>query len=193
VRTRLLGLLLIAATGFVLAGCGGNEKSAMSETVTAASTVRFDRAFIDATVPHHEAALAMAKGAKNAGLSQPKLLQIANNIVITQQDEIDDMRQWRQQWFGSSAVDPRGAAELRLSEQEMGMQHVPDFSLVDDVDRAFASTMIEHHQGAVEMANLALERGQHPEIKELANSIIEAQEREIQIMSPHAGEMNHGG
>ncbi len=107
-RVRLLGLLLVAATGLVIAGCGGSDDSASSETVTAEGGAPFDRAFIDAMVPHHEAAIAMAKAAKRAGLSQSELLRIADSIAITQRDEIDEMRAWRQQWYGSSAIDSDG-------------------------------------------------------------------------------------
>lgn len=191
-RVRLLGLSLIAVAALTAAACGGDNESTSAETVTP-NGVPFDRAFIDAMVPHHEAAIAMAKAAKQAGLRQPDLLQIADDIVITQQQEINEMRAWRQQWFGSSSIEPDGGAALGLTEDEMGMQHVPDFSAVDDVDQAFASMMIEHHQSAVQMANLALERAQHPETKKLAKAIIEAQEREIDVMEPHAGGMHHAG
>src|SRR4051812_4477276 len=45
----------------------------------------------------------------------------------------------------------------------------------DDFDVNFLNEMIVHHQGAVEMANLALKNAKHPEIIELSNKIIEAQ------------------
>ncbi len=73
------------------------------------------------------------------------------------------------------------------------MQHSGDFSTVQDVDQAFAAAMIEHHQGAVQMAKLALGRAQHSEIKELAKSIIDAQQREIDVMEPHVEGMHHAG
>ena len=47
----------------------------------------------------------------------------------------------------------------------------------------FLDSMIAHHQGAVEMAMLADNRAAHPEIKELAANIIDAQEREIAKMA----------
>jgi uncharacterized protein (DUF305 family) len=192
-KLRLLGLVLIAVTGVVVAGCGGSTSSAPSETARATGAGPFDRAFIDAMVPHHEAAITMAKAAKRAGLSQPELLEIADDIVSTQQTEIDQMRRWRQEWFGSSAIDPDGGAALGLSEQEMGMQHAADFSTAADVDQTFASMMIEHHQGAIQMAKLALDRARHAEIKELARAIVAAQEREIAVMESHAEETHHGG
>ena len=188
----LLGLMFVAVAGLVTAGCGGANNRA-AESTTTGSTVDFDRAFIDAMVPHHQAAIAMAKAAKKAGLSQPELIDIADNIVLTQQDEIDQMRAWRLQWFTSSAVDPDGGSALGLTQIAMGMQHSPDFSTVDDVNQAFATMMIEHHQGAVTMAKLALDRAQHSEIKNLADNIIDAQEREIAVMEPHAEGMHHGG
>ena len=49
----------------------------------------------------------------------------------------------------------------------------------DDFDRAFITQMIEHHQEAVEMAELALTNTNHQEIKNLAQAIIAAQTKEI--------------
>ncbi len=52
----------------------------------------------------------------------------------------------------------------------------------DDFDNAFITEMIVHHQGAVEMARLALTNAKHQEIKDLANAIITAQNKEIADM-----------
>lgn len=52
----------------------------------------------------------------------------------------------------------------------------------DDFDRVFISTMIEHHQGAIDMAKLAESRAKHEEIKALSRDIISAQEQEIAEM-----------
>lgn len=49
----------------------------------------------------------------------------------------------------------------------------------DAFDQAFLSEMIVHHQGAVEMAKLALTNAKHQEIKDLAKAIIAAQNKEI--------------
>jgi uncharacterized protein (DUF305 family) len=47
------------------------------------------------------------------------------------------------------------------------------------VDRHFIEQMIPHHEGAIEMAKLALERSKRSEILSLSKGIIEAQESEI--------------
>ncbi len=52
----------------------------------------------------------------------------------------------------------------------------------DSFDRAFLAEMIVHHQGAVEMAGLALKSAKHQEIKDLATAIIAAQNKEIADM-----------
>jgi uncharacterized protein (DUF305 family) len=175
----------------LLAACGGSDDdSSSSGTATGAE---FDRAFIDSMVPHHESAIEMAQAAKEAGLSEPDLVKVADDILATQQEEIDQMREWRAEWFGSSEIDPNGAAALGLSESEMGMEHDADALLNSgDVDTDFAQMMITHHQGAIEMAKLAADKAEHAEIKDLAEAIITAQEREIDVMSPHASGMDHG-
>jgi uncharacterized protein (DUF305 family) len=184
-RTRLAVMLLVLV-GLLAAGCGGSDDEGAPAEVSAGA-VPFDRSFIDAMVPHHREAIAMAERAKELGLSQPELGEIADAIIATQQAEIDRMLEWRAEWYGSSEVDPEGAAALGLDEAMMGRQHSPDdLAEADDVDVAFASMMIDHHNGAIAMAELALERAGHEEIRELAADVIEAQQAEIERMEPHA-------
>jgi hypothetical protein len=97
---------LLAAIAFGLAGCGGDDDGVEG----ASGQVPFDRAFIDAMVPHHQAAIEMATEAKEAGLTAPELNEIADDIIATQQPEIDQMLEWREQWFGSKEREPEAAA-----------------------------------------------------------------------------------
>ena len=190
IKQPLIAAVLVGMV-MLLAACGGGDGAASDATPSGAA---FDRAFIDAMVPHHESAIEMAKAAKEAGLSQPDLVRVANDILATQQTEIEQMKEWREEWFGSSTIDPGGAAALGLDEGEMGMEDDAE-ALRDStaIDTDFAQMMIGHHQGAIEMAKLAEERAEHEELKELAAAIIEAQEREIEVMRPHAsGAMDHG-
>ena len=52
----------------------------------------------------------------------------------------------------------------------------------DDYDKAFIANMIVHHEGAVDMAKLALTNASRQEIKDMANDIISAQTGEITEM-----------
>src|SRR3989344_3008284 len=51
-----------------------------------------------------------------------------------------------------------------------------------NIDQHFIVQMIPHHEGAIQMAKVALERSKRPEIISLANGIIEAQEKENRDM-----------
>ena len=52
----------------------------------------------------------------------------------------------------------------------------------DEFDKLFIEQMLEHHEGAVEMARLAKNNAKHDEIKQMADDIINAQTSEIQQM-----------
>lgn len=52
----------------------------------------------------------------------------------------------------------------------------------DEFDEAFIRMMIPHHEGAIDMAEEALEASAHEEVKQLARDIISAQQREIDMM-----------
>ena len=52
----------------------------------------------------------------------------------------------------------------------------------DAFDEAFIAGMIEHHEGAVDMAKLSETNAKHDEIKQLSKAIVSAQEAEIEQM-----------
>jgi len=54
--------------------------------------------------------------------------------------------------------------------------------MMGDIDRHFMEQMIPHHEDAVAMAELALTRAEHPELRGLAETIIRDQTREIDQM-----------
>src|SRR5262244_1956442 len=49
-------------------------------------------------------------------------------------------------------------------------------------DQQFVDMMVPHHQGAVEMAKIAQQRAEHPEVKRLAEEIVRSQSSEIEQM-----------
>jgi uncharacterized protein (DUF305 family) len=80
-----------------------------------------------------------------------------------------------------------------MSKKNMMMNHSMDTTMQmmsdslkgktgDAFDKAFLSEMIVHHQGAIAMAEMALQNSNHEEIKNLAHDIITAQTEEIAQM-----------
>ena len=71
---------------------------------------------------------------------------------------------------GSTGNMDRGSMNMNLGPKDANF------------DLRFIDGMTPHHQGAVTMAQEALQKSQRPEIKQLAQSIIDAQEKEIAQM-----------
>jgi uncharacterized protein (DUF305 family) len=61
----------------------------------------------------------------------------------------------------------------------------------EDYDRLFLSNMIAHHQGAVDMAELALTSAKHQELKDMAQDIINSQTSEINDMTSWQGQWGY--
>jgi len=62
------------------------------------------------------------------------------------------------------------------------MHHDMAITPTGDADIDFARGMIPHHQGAIDMAKIVLEKGKDAEIRKLAEDIIAAQEKEIAFL-----------
>ena len=137
-----------------------------------------DRRFIDAMVPHHQGAIEMAEVAlKNAG--HEEIIDLSRNIISSQQAEIEELKSIKQEEFGTSNV-PMDMSQEQM--RGMGMMDLQEMANREPFDKAFIDAMIPHHQSAIEMAQLALEESDNPQIKELAENIVSAQQEEIDQM-----------
>lgn len=73
---------------------------------------------------------------------------------------------------------PMGQPYGGMGQGMMGMGS----GMSGDVDRHYIEMMIPHHQAAIAMADLALNRAEHPELKQLAATIKQTQTAEIAQM-----------
>jgi uncharacterized protein (DUF305 family) len=75
-----------------------NSMGMMMDPGALAKEKPFDKAFIDNMIPHHNSAIGMATVARGE-TDNPKIEELATNIVEAQRREISQMKQWRNQWY----------------------------------------------------------------------------------------------
>lgn len=80
-----------------LSDTGGMHDVDMGPMSVAAGDAPFDIRFIEAMIPHHEGAIAMAQMALQKS-ARPEIRQLAEAIIAAQQAEIAQMKQWRAAW-----------------------------------------------------------------------------------------------
>jgi uncharacterized protein (DUF305 family) len=167
---------LVTAVGIAIAGCGSDGAS---DRVAGNGT---DRAFVAAMIPHHESAVQMAAIAGGRAESD-FVKELASNITDTQTDEIELMRKQDAE-LKNAGVTP---GKLGVEPHMMGMDQEPaSLAKAQPFDAAFIKMMIPHHEGAVAMAREELDKGKDPELRELAQNIVDTQQREIDQMIEHS-------
>ncbi|MDX2256091.1 MAG: DUF305 domain-containing protein [Pseudanabaenaceae cyanobacterium bins.39] len=148
----------------------------------------YDLRFIDGMTPHHQGAIAMAQDVlKNS--QRPELRKLANEIIAAQDKEIAQMAEWRKAWY------PKAGDKLVMWHASMNhsMEMSPEFrknmmmtmdlgAADDQFDLRFIEAMIPHHEGALVMAKDAIAKSKRPEIKKLAQDILNSQKAEIEQM-----------
>jgi uncharacterized protein (DUF305 family) len=176
---RLRSAIAALVTLVALAGCSSHGTAEHSAGGAPEDT------FLMMMIPHHEQAVQMADLAPTRA-SSSVILDLAATIKQTQAGEIEQMRGW---------LSERGVQETDHSEH-MGMQGMLTPEQLDELaaadgdefDRLFAQYMIEHHKGAVAMANEVIASGSDEQVLAFARQVIADQEAEIAQMQGFLGQ-----
>ncbi|WP_121258984.1 DUF305 domain-containing protein [Nocardioides ferulae] len=179
---KTLTTAALAAT-LTLAACGNEDDAG-----TAAEHNDADVTFAQQMVPHHEQAVEMAEVAAARAESQ-EVKDLAADIEAAQGPEIDTMTGWLESW-GEDVPDEgmSGMDHSDMSSDDMaGMMTEDELADLEaasgaEFDQMFLTMMIEHHEGAIEMAKTELSEGEFPESVKLAEEIEATQTEEIQMM-----------
>lgn len=149
-----------------------------------AAEAPYDLQFLDSMIHHHNGAIMMAKMVLGK-TERSELKAFAQKVIDDQSKEIDYMKQLREQWYAGrqQAVNMEmpgmvGGMKIMTGEHMKEMDQMPPAHFDDH----FLNMMIAHHEGAVTMSKEAQKKAEHPEVKQLADKIIQAQGPEIEQM-----------
>lgn len=200
-RTRTILTIAGAVVAVTtLAGCSGTDSTSgmdhgSTSTPDTASPTAEDGTFNDQDIAfaqmmtaHHEQAIEMADTLLSKTGVDEQVVQTASNIKAAQQPEIDTMADWLKSW-GASTNSMTG-----MDHGGSGMMSDADMNALaqangTDASRMFLEQMIEHHQGAVAMAQTEVDAGQNTDAVALAQKIINDQTAEIAEMQKQLSEL----
>lgn len=170
--------------GNSMANMNGHDMSKMdhdAKSVPGAADQPFDLQFIDSMAHHHAGAIAMAEMVLRK-TDREELKEFARKIKEDQENENARMKSWRDQWYPGKP----SAMNMELEGMKMGTMSDDHAKMMEamgkEFDTHFLDMMIPHHEGAVKMSRELLARGEHAELKSLAEEIIKEQESEIKKM-----------
>ncbi|WP_405652786.1 DUF305 domain-containing protein [Streptomyces sp. NBC_00019] len=186
-----------AAAALVLAACGGNGDTGTADTspgtttsasVPAGEHNQADVTFAQGMIPHHRQAITMANMAETRA-SSSNVKALASQIKKAQDPEIETMSTWLRAWDekvpqGMDGMDGMDHGDASSMPGMMSNQQMDDMRDASGkaFDTMFLTMMIEHHEGAVEMAETEKQQGAYSPAKDLADDIITAQTAEITQM-----------
>lgn len=189
----LAGLAAAAALSIALVGCGSTSPgTGMSEhgdghgssSAEAGEMMTADAQFAMMMIPHHEQAVEMSDMLLAKDDVDEDVAALAERIKAAQSPEIEQMQEWLDaQGLDMGDMDDMGMGGMdhsgMMSEEDMDALEAAEGA---EASRLFLEQMIEHHEGAIEMAEAQVADGEDPEMVALAESIIESQTAEIAEM-----------
>ena len=145
-----------------------------------AAKAPFDHQFLDTMSAHHQSAMEMAKLVDERS-AHDELKQMAKKMIEDQQKEIQQLQDWKKQWYPNKG----DAVNMKMPGMEsmngMSMSKLAA-SKGEQFDAMFLDMMPKHHAGGIKMAKDALKKTRHPEIKQFSQKTIDSQTDEIAQM-----------
>lgn len=190
--TMLKVVTPLLALGLTVTAC---SDSGSADSGASAEHNDQDVAFATDMIPHHAGAVEMAELAVDRAESQ-EVKELASDIEAAQGPEIEQMSSWLETWGedvpegsgGMGGMDHGDMGDDMAGMDDMpGMMSAEEMSELEatsgaDFDQLFLSMMVEHHKGAIEMAQVEQSEGENPAAIDLAETIEESQTEEIQTM-----------
>ncbi len=182
--------LALVLTGCADASAPTGEATASSESSSSTAN-EADEMFVTMMIPHHQQAVEMSDIVLAKDGLNPRVAELAQQIKDAQAPEIERMLGWLEDWGVEYAPDTMGDMDHGSMD---GMMSEEDMTALEEADaaqasRIFLEQMIMHHDGAVDMAETALEDGQNQDVLDLAQQVIDDQTAEISTMQDLLNEL----
>lgn len=132
-----------------------------------------DRDFATMMADHHQQAVEMAKIEIAAGKND-EIKTMAQAMIASQSKERERLRAIAK----SMASQGASQSDASMALHQVMMRPMGNMTMTGDTDRDFARLMAEHHQGAIDMARIEVERGTNVELKAMAQQMIDDQTKE---------------
>ena len=176
-RHALAAALLVTAVAAAQTGHQGHSSASPSMTELERLSGRdFDAAYLTQMIAHHEAAVTMAMNAFARG-TREDVRAAAKKVVDDQTREVGEIRALLKNRYNAAPL--KRQLELMDAEMQPMLEQARKDARATNADRAFLKNMIPHHQSAIEMSEMALEKAARAEVKTLAQNVIRAQRQEI--------------
>lgn len=192
IRTTLV-LTGALAAALTLAGCssdpgsmsgmdhGSSSTMAPSPNAEAGSFNDQDVTFAQMMTAHHQQAIEMSDMLLSKSGVNEDVAAFAEKIKAAQQPEIETMTGWLESW-GESTDSMSG-----MDHSSGGMMSDDDMAALEQADgpaagKLFLEQMIQHHQGAIDMAQTEADSGENSDAVALAKKIVTDQTAEITEM-----------
>lgn len=191
---KVLGAVLLIAAFLTFSACsGGDDPATASSIPESAEYNQSDVDFATGMIQHHAQALAMVDLTLGRDLSS-ELAALAEEIQMAQGPEIETMVDWLTLWGQPvpetvrDHANAHGDGHAGTDAHAPGMMSAEEMAALEaatgpEFERLFLTMMIDHHQGAIEMAGAQMEEGEYADAVALAGQIVEAQTAEIDVMN----------
>ena len=185
-----VAVLAAVALGAPLTACAPDDADSQSQASASAARAHNDAdvRFARQMIPHHAQALEMVDLAEGRPLSSD-VGALAEEIRAAQTPEIKQMSGWLREWgerVPSIMADhgSGGAAGMLSMEGMMSEQDMSDLAEASDstFQQMWLSMMIEHHAGAIAMAQAEERNGKFDPAIAVARSIASSQQQQIRTM-----------
>lgn len=179
--TAVLALAGCSDTGATGNGMPGMEHGNGSSSAPATNANEADIMFATMMIEHHRQAIEMSDAVLTKEDVDPRVTSLAEDIKAAQQPEIDLLEGWLEEWGADSGTGMDGMDHGDGMMTEEDMQDL-EAATGPDASRLFLEQMIEHHNGAITMAQDQVDDGQNPDAVALAQKIVDDQSAEIETM-----------